>query len=63
MSNVSAKFQYESIKDGEMTAISKQALFSTFYTQQRKDDIIVDLIRIFFIAKYSSYPKVILYKI
>ena len=24
-----------------MTAISKQALFSTFYTQQRKDDVIV----------------------
>ena len=41
MSNISANFQYDSIEDGEMTAISKQALFSTFYTQQRKDDVIV----------------------
>ena len=29
----------------------------------RHIDIIVDLIQIFFIAKYSSYPKVVLYKI
>ena len=41
MSHISAKFQYDRIKDGEMTAISKQAFFSTFYTQQGKDDIIV----------------------
>ena len=41
MSNISAQFQYDRIKDEEMTAISKQALFSTFYTQQRTDDVIV----------------------
>ena len=28
-------------KDGEATAISKEALSGTFYTQQRKDDVIV----------------------
>ena len=30
-----------------MTAISKQALFSTFYTQQRKDDVIVTSLSIY----------------
>ena len=41
MSNISAKFQQDLIQDGETKAISKYALFSTFYTQQRKDDVIV----------------------
>ena len=41
MWNISANFQFDWIKDGEMTAFSKQALFSTFYTQQKKDDAIV----------------------
>ena len=63
MSNISAKFQYDWIKDGEMTAISKQALFSTFYTQQRKDDIIMtslliwsafSLLQIFILSQSNS---------
>ena len=43
-------------------------LFLAFFILNREKRwrhsvVIVDLIGIFFIAKYSSYPKVILYKI
>ena len=39
------------------------ALFMLNREKWRHSDVIVDLIRIFFIAKYSSYLKVILYEL
>ena len=45
-----------------MTAISKQALFSTFYTQQRKDEVIVDLMSYREFSEYDlNYMKLLFF--
>ena len=41
VSNLSAKFQQDSIKDREAAAILKQTVLAVFDTQQSKDDVTI----------------------
>ena len=64
---VSAKFQYDWLKDEVAAAILKEPVFNNFRypleQRWRHSDVIFPLILIFVIPKDWSYPKVILYKI